>query len=86
MDIPGYITAYKNEDDNVCLYMFPGLLDNKFIYQYIDEEKLPSFKKFINNDGSVLYIFNHKTIKHISACLISNFESKINDKIVSITL
>ena len=86
MDMPGYITAYKNENGNICLYMYPGLLDNKFIYQYIDEEKLPSFKKIINNDGSILYIFDHKNIKHISACLISNFKSKINDKNVSITL
>ena len=86
MDIPGYITAYKDNEGNVCLYMFPGLLNNKFIYQYIDEEKLPSFRKIINKDASVQYIFDHKTIRHINACLISNFEQKIPNKSVSITL
>ena len=84
--MPGYITAYKDNEGNVCLYMFPGLLDNKFIYQYINEEKLSNFSKTINEDSSVLYTFNHKSIKHINACLISNFKDKIPDKTIYITL
>ena len=87
MDFPGYITVYKNKDGNICLYMFPGLLNEKFIYQYIDESKLSSFKKETHNDGSIIYILGkHKNIKHIDACLISNFQEKISDKLVSITL
>ena len=86
MDIPGYITAYRNNDGNVCLYMFPGLLDNKFIYQYINEETLSSFKKIVNEDASIVYIFEHKTIKHIEVYLISNFKDKIPDKSIYITL
>ena len=86
MDMPGYITAYKDNEGNVCLYMFPGLLDNQCIYQYINEETLSNFSKTIYEDSSVLYTFKHKPIKHINACLISNFKDKIPDKTIYITL
>ena len=56
--MPGYITAYKNENGNICLYMYPGLLDNKVIYQYLDEEQLPSFKKIVNKKCAVMYFNN----------------------------
>ncbi len=86
MNLPGYITAYKDNDGYVYLYMFPGIYFDKHIYQYIDETKLSKFNKEILDDSSVKYKFINKNIHKITALLISNFPEKIKNKSVIIKL
>lgn len=64
---PEFVSLYKDENDNVHLYVFPGIDDNgKQIYKNIDLNRVGAEYKFTKNkDKSIDFIImgNIKTIK-----------------------
>ena len=72
--IHGYITAYRNDEDRIVLYFYPGYDDNfNKIYADIDMTNISeSYNIFRNKDGSVKYVFDNINITSITCKLVEN--------------
>lgn len=74
---PGFVNAYKDKNDIVHLFFYPGLDDDMLpIYRTLDltgSNCKFELKKY--NDNSIEYIFDNKNIRLIHCNLI---ESKTN--------
>lgn len=77
--IPGFVTLYRNKQNNICLYFYPGCTDNfDKIYEDIDLSSLKvKYSKRINVDGSILFTFSDKSIKKITCKLMEIKTSKM---------
>lgn len=71
---PGYVTTFKDKDNFIHLYFYPGLTDNNsFFYRDLDLSNCKvEYTKSINKDGSKEYIFKNKNIVRIVCKLIDN--------------
>lgn len=80
---PGFITVYKDNNNYIHLYFFPGIDDiGKSIYNDLDLSKCEfDFIKNVNYDNSIDYKFLNKKIKKIYCKLVysnTNSEEKIS--------
>ena len=85
MDFPGFISVYRNKNDNIELYIFKGIYNNTDIYQNMDDEKMPVHNKIINEDGSIIYELLNKKIKRIH-CVLKSSIKEIKDKEININI
>ena len=71
---PGYVTTFKDKDNFIHLYFYPGLTDNNdFFYRDLDLSNCKvEYTESINKDGSKEYIFKNKNIVRIVCKLIDN--------------
>ena len=77
---PVFVSLYS-DTNYTYMYYFRGLTESdKWIYQDFDENNIPTHEKKLNEDGSIIYIFN-KTIQSIQCNLISNFKNIPNKSI-----
>ena len=71
---PGYVTIFKDNDNFIHLYFYPGLDNNEFFY-YRDLDLTScniKYSKIIHKDNSKEYIFEKKNIIKITCKLIDN--------------
>lgn len=71
---PGYVSMFKDEQDFIHLYFYPGLDDNdSYYYRDLDLSNCQvKYSESINEDGSKEYIFENKNIVKIVCKLIDN--------------
>jgi hypothetical protein len=71
---PGFATLYKDKNQNVHLYFYPGVDDEgNHIYKDLDMSKVNfNFETIENNDNSKEFIFNRKDIVEMKCKLIKN--------------
>ena len=81
---PGFVSIYKDKDNYVNLYFYPGYTDANFeIYRPIELTNEYEYVKNINDDNSIIYKFINKKIKKIKCKLIS-FDDEIKNVILNI--
>lgn len=79
--IPGFVTSYRDILDYVHLFFFPGIDDNDVpIYNNIQLPENIECTSYVNDDGSVDYIFSNKTIYKIVCTLVK--ANSLDNKIV----
>ena len=71
---PGYVTMFKDKDEFVHLYFYPGLDNfNNFYYRDLDLTNCQvGYNETDNEDGSKEYVFENKNIIRIVCKLIDN--------------
>lgn len=71
---PGYVTIFKDSEEFIHLYFYPGIDDNNlYYYRDLDLNNCNAeYTKLVNEDGSKEYIFNNKKIIKIICKLIDN--------------
>jgi len=71
---PGYVTIFKDEDNFIHLYFYPGLDEkNNYYYKDLDLSNCKvQYSEIINKDKSKEYIFENKNIIRITCKLIDN--------------
>jgi len=71
---PGYVTIYKDKDEFIHLYFYPGLdINENFYYRDLDLSNCQiKYNESINKDGSKEYVFENKNIIRIVCKLIDN--------------
>lgn len=71
---PGYVTIFKDKDEFVHLYFYPGLDNfNNFYYRDLDLTNCQvNYSEIDNEDGSKEYVFDNKNIIRIVCKLIDN--------------
>ena len=82
--IPGFVTMYKDMDEYVHLYFFPGINNESTIYNSIDlsDVKIQYDERKIN-DGAIDYKFYNKNIYKIYCKLIETGTNKEHFKILT---
>lgn len=72
--IPGFVIAYRNKNNKIVLYFYPGYTDQfEKIYADIDMSKIDEHYTVNRNiDGSVKYTFSNEQIRYIACKLIEN--------------
>lgn len=77
---PAYVTLYKDKDNKIHLYFFPGITDeDNFYYKKLDMSECGKpfiVKKY--EDKSREFIFDDTSIKGVKCKLIKNHNKKIN--------
>ena len=83
---PGFITVYKDNNNYIHLYFFPGINDiGKPIYNNLDLSKCEfDFDKKVNYDKSIDYKFLNKKIKKIYCKLV--YSDNISEEKKSLTI
>lgn len=71
---PGYVSIFKDTNDFIHLYFFPGIDDeNNLFYRDLDLSNIEiRYKEIKNPDESKEYIFENKHITKIVCNLIDN--------------
>lgn len=72
---PGYVTIYKDIDEFIHLYFYPGI-DNEGEFYYRDLDLTGcnvEYREIINDDNSKEYIFINKKIIRVICKLIDKF-------------
>lgn len=71
---PGYVTIFKDNEQFIHLYFYPGIDENdNFYYRDLDLSNCNiNFTKNVNNDGSTEYVFENQKILKIVCKLIDN--------------
>lgn len=69
---PEFATVYRDDENKIHLYVFPGIDDNgKQIYRNMDLKNINAEYKYIKNDDkSYDFIFSDVNIKHIECSMI----------------
>ena len=76
---PGFVNTYKDKNNNVHLYFFPGIDDNgASIYNKIDmKDILSDYNMIDNEDGSSdICFYNNKIIK-VNVKLIKTADASV---------
>jgi hypothetical protein len=86
--IPGFITLYKDNKNNIHLYFYKGLRDDDGFYyndlNLLAIENAGYTYKIINyNDQAKEIVFDNKNIKSMTCKLIS-YDGNIENKILKI--
>lgn len=71
---PGYVTMFKDKDNFIHLYFYPGLDNfNNFYYRDLDLTNCQvNYNEIDNEDSSKEYVFENKNIIRIVCKLIDN--------------
>lgn len=85
MNFPGFISAYRNENGFIELYIFKGIYNDIDMYENMDDNKMPQHNKTINDDGSVIYELLNKKIKRIR-CVLKSSIKEIKNKEININI
>lgn len=74
---PGFVTLYKDKDNFINLYFYPGISDtNEFIYKPLELVNYNfEYQKILNDDYSIIYKFANKNIKSITCKLVSEIDT-----------
>ncbi len=83
---PGFVNTYKDKNNNVHLYFFPGIDENgNSIYNKIDmKDVMSTYTMTDNSDGSSdICFYNDKIIK-VNVKLIKTSDSTPINKAISI--
>lgn len=77
---PGFVSLYKDDDNFIHLYFFPGIGDdNKIIYRSLDLSNVNYEYKYVKHDDkSVDYKFESKRIVKVVCTLIDNKTGNAN--------
>jgi hypothetical protein len=79
---PGFVTLYKDKDNFINLYFYPGISDeNEIIYKPLELTDNIKYEKTIFNDNSTIIKFYNKNIKSISCKLLSYNDIENNIKL-----
>ncbi len=84
--IEGFVSIYRDDKQQVHLFFYPGIKDDKPIYNKIDLNNSEfEFDETIYEDGSSDFIFYNTSIKTIFCRLVPhNHEYKILTKTLKI--
>lgn len=72
--IPGFVTLFKDKDEKIHLFFYPGISDSgEPIYHDLDLSKMKlSYTEKENKDKSREFVFDRKDIVKIKCKLIRN--------------
>lgn len=75
MLFPGFVTIFKDNNEKVHLYFYPGIDNfNQYYYNTLDlSDSKVKYKELKNSDGSREFIFDAKHIIRITCKLISKY-------------
>ena len=75
MLFPGFVTIYKDDNNKIHLYFYPGIDNfNQYYYNTLDlSDSKVKYKELHNTDGSSEFIFEAKNIIRITCKLISKY-------------
>lgn len=83
---PGFVNTYRDDDNNIHLYFFPGIDENNNrIYNNIDMSSFrASYTMTTNDDNSQDITFDNKNIIKIHTRLIKNLDSSVENKVLEV--
>ncbi len=75
MLFPGFVTLFKDINDKIHLYFYPGIDNfNQYYYNTLDlSDSKVKYRVIHNQDGSSEFIFETKNIIRITCKLISKY-------------
>ena len=75
MLIPGFVTLFKDTDNKIHLYFYPGIDNfNQYYYNTLDlSETRVKYNEYKHYDGSCEFVFESKNIIKITCKLISKY-------------
>lgn len=77
MLFPGFVTSFRDEENKIHLYFYPGIDNfNQYYYNTLDLSK--TNVKYIEekrDDGAIEFIFLQKNIVKITCCLITKYNT-----------